>query len=351
MAPFDRIPPPTRPAGPLSGAHDHVVEFYESEGFLTDTVTDFVGPGLHDGGAAIVVATPAHRYAFEEALRHSGIDIEAAIHADRYLAFDAAELLDRFMVDGVPDAALFEDIVGSVLKRAGTGSRRVRVYGEMVALLWAAGDTAAAIALESFWNDLAETHEFALLCAYPMSAFNTAAGAAAFGQICATHTTVIPAESYSLLDGADEKRREVARLQQENAALRSEARRTRAEQANSAARRHLDELCVVTLETIADGVFELDDEGRLVCMNAAAERMLGWTENELARTPGRGPDPPPAPGRGRAPARRQPARRGLQRPAHRALPRGRPRAPRRPPAARALLGHAGGRGRGRHRLQ
>ncbi|HEX6391539.1 MAG TPA: EAL domain-containing protein, partial [Solirubrobacteraceae bacterium] len=235
----------------------------------------------HDGGAAIVVATPAHRHAFEQALRHSGIDVQAAIDAERYLTFDAAELLARFVVDGVPDALLFEDIVGSVLKRAGAGSRRVRVYGEMVALLWAAGETAAAIALEGFWNHLAETHEFALLCAYPMSAFKDAASAAAFQRVCATHTTVIPSESYSLLDGADEKRREVARLQQENAVLRAEARRARAEQANHAARRHLDELCVITLETISEGIFELDDEGRLVCMNAAAERMLGWTENEL----------------------------------------------------------------------
>ncbi len=281
MAPFVRTRSAARTPGLPSGVHDHVVEFYETEQFLADTVTDFVGPGLHDGGAAIVVATPAHRYAFEEALRHAGIDVEAAINAERYLAFDAAELLARFMVDGVPDAPLFEDIVGSVLKRAGAGNRRVRVYGEMVALLWAAGETAAAIALEGFWNDLADTHEFALLCAYPMSAFKDAAGAAAFQQVCATHATVIPSESYSLLEGADEKRREVARLQQENAVLRAEARRARAEQANSAARRHLDELCVITLETIADGVFELDEEGRLVCMNAAAERMLGWTENEL----------------------------------------------------------------------
>jgi len=281
MASSDRSRSASRSADPLSGVHDHVVEFYETEKFLADTVTDFVGPGLHEGGAAIVVATPAHRNAFEEALRHSGIDVEAAVNADRYLSFDAAELLARFVVDGVPDARLFEDIVGSELKRAGAGSRRVRVYGEMVALLWAAGDTAAAIVLEGFWNDLAETHDFALLCAYPMSAFKDAAGVAAFEQVCGTHTTVIPSESYSLLEGADEKRREVARLQQENAALRAEARRARAELANHAARRHLDELCVVTLETIADGVFELDDEGRLVCMNAAAERMLGWTENEL----------------------------------------------------------------------
>lgn len=283
MAPSAR----TRSAAPApagqgaTGAHEHVVEFYETEAFLVDTVADFVGPGLHVGGAAVVVATAAHRYAFEQALRQSGIDVEHAVDAGRYLAFDAVQLLDRFMVDGAPDAGRFREIVGAVLRRAGGDGRRVRVYGEMVALLWAAGDAEAATALEHLWNELAETHEFALLCAYPMSAFKDPAGAAAFSRVCGTHTTVIPSESYSLLHGADAKRREVARLQQENAALRADARRARAEQAQAARRRHLDELCSVTMETIAEGIIEIDDESRLVCMNAAAERMLGWTENEL----------------------------------------------------------------------
>jgi PAS domain S-box-containing protein len=283
MARSDRnrspAPSPERAAGPR--AHEHVVEFYETEKFLASTVSGFVGAGLHAGGAAIVVATSAHRYAFDEALRHSGIDVEHAIDADRYLAFDAAELLGRLTVDGVPDGRRFTEIVTELLQRASAGSRRVRVYGEMVALLWAAGDTESAITLEGFWNDLAETQEFELLCAYPMSAFKDSTRCAAFEQICGAHTTVIPSESYSLLGGADEKRREVARLQQENAALRSEARRAQVELANAAARRHLDELCVITMETIAEGIIELDDQGRLVCMNAAAERMLGWTENEL----------------------------------------------------------------------
>lgn len=280
---------PIRPAAPVperqtgTRAREHVVSFHDTEKFLCDTVTRFVGPALHDGGAAIVVATAAHRHGFEQALLRSGFDVEHAVDADRYLTFDAAELLARFMVDGVPDPRRFEDVIGAVLSRAGAGAgdRRVRVYGEMVALLWADGETAAAIALERLWNDLADRHEFALLCAYPMTAFGDAASAAAFQRICATHATVIPSESYSLLEGADEKRREVARLQQENAALRAEARLARAAQADAAARRHLDELCVITLETITEGIVELDGDGRLVCMNAAAERMLGWTESEL----------------------------------------------------------------------
>jgi PAS domain S-box-containing protein len=283
MAPSDRIrsaaAPRTARAG--DGTHEHVVEFYDTEAFLVGTVSDFVGPALHIGEAAVVVATSAHRYAFEQALRHAGVDVEHAVGADRYLAFDAAELLGRFMVDGMPDPERFRTIVGEVLERAGAGSRRVRVYGEMVALLWAAGEHEPAIALEHLWNALAATCDFALLCAYPMSACKDAASAAAFAEVCATHTSVIPSEGYSLLEGADAKRREVARLQQENAVLRADARRARAEHAALAARRHVDELCSVTMETIAEGIVEIDDECRLVCMNAAAERMLGWTENEL----------------------------------------------------------------------
>ena len=162
MAPRDRIPaaPPAQAGPAAAGTHEHVVEFYETEAFLVETVTDFVGPGLHVGGAAVVVATAAHRYAFEQALRHNGVDVDHAVDADRYLAFDAAELLGRFIVDGRPDPERFRQIVGAVLDRASAGNRRVRVYGEMVALLWAAGHQAPAIALERLWNDLAATHDF-----------------------------------------------------------------------------------------------------------------------------------------------------------------------------------------------
>ena len=180
----------------------------------------------------------------------------------------------------------------------------MRGYGEMVALLWEDGNIPAALALEDLWNELAATHEFALLCAYPLSAFTDDATAAAFERVCDQHSTVIPSESYTLLSGVDAKRREVARLQRENAVLRADARRLHAEPGSTARQRHTDELCAVTLHTIAEGLVALDAEGRLTHMNAAAERMLGWTEIELLGHPIEGlihrrrPDgaEPPAPG-------------------------------------------------------
>lgn len=204
------------------GAREQLVEFYETEEFLVDTVSNFVGEALHDGrGATIVIATDAHRSAFEAALHASGIDVAAAIARDRYLAVDAAELLTRFMVGQRPDAGRFRDTVGLMVERAATGGRRVRIYSEMVSLLWHAGDVASTIVLGGLWNRLEATHAFALLCAYPMRAFEDEVSAPAFKRICEQHSAVIPSESYSLLESADLQQRAVAQLQQELAALRT----------------------------------------------------------------------------------------------------------------------------------
>jgi diguanylate cyclase (GGDEF)-like protein len=214
--------------GPLCG-HDHLVEFYETEAFLVDTVCTFLVPALRGGDAAIVVATAAHREAFARALREAGIDVEAAVREQRYVALDAREVLARFMAGGAPDAQRFRDTVEAVMERASQGTRRMRVYGEMVALLWDDGDVASAIALEDLWNDLAKVRAFTLLCAYPLSAFDGPESANDFKRICEQHTKVIPSEGYSLLRDQGDRSRAVARLQQETASMRGEVRRLRAQ--------------------------------------------------------------------------------------------------------------------------
>lgn|GEM_PF-1281282 len=222
---------PLRPAcGSASGGHEHRVAFYDNETFLAESVAAFAGAALRDGDAAIVVATAMHRTAFESVLRASGVDVTTAVDEGRYLTFDAAECLASFMAGGAPHAERFADMAGAMIERAGDGRRRVVVYGEMVALLLDAGDVSAAIVLEELWNDLGTVHEFELLCAYPMRAFEDSAGAEAFGRICATHSAVIPSEEYSLLDDPNEQERVVARLQQETVALRADVARLHAEQ-------------------------------------------------------------------------------------------------------------------------
>jgi diguanylate cyclase (GGDEF)-like protein len=203
--------------GPL--AHEHHVEFYETDAFLTRTVVAFVAPVLLTGDAAVMIATPEHRTSVLDTLTTAGFDVPAAVADDRLIVLDADETLATFMTGGRPDRHRFERRIGAVLDRAAAGGRAVRVYGEMVALLWERHQVEATLALEELWNALAGTRDFGLLCAYPLRAFGEAQ-AAGFQHVCGCHGTVIPAEEYTLATSEDERRRVVAALQQEAAALR-----------------------------------------------------------------------------------------------------------------------------------
>lgn len=177
---------PAGPGKPAAG-HQHLVEFYETDATLAGSVARFLAPAMSGPGAAVVVATPAHRAAFEVALADAGIDIAGAIAAGRYVRVDAAELLGTFMVDSAPDEAAFQREVGGVLERMTAVGRPLRIYGEMVALLWEAGDAGAAVALEDLWNDISARYGFDLLCAYRLSTFDTEDDARAFRRLCEQH--------------------------------------------------------------------------------------------------------------------------------------------------------------------
>ena len=74
---------------------------------------------------------------------------------------------------------------------AASGGEPLRLFGEMVALLWDDGDVAGAIELESLWNELASRHSFALLCAYAMSSLETVGDLAAAKRMCERHSSVV----------------------------------------------------------------------------------------------------------------------------------------------------------------
>lgn len=204
------------------GETGHVVQFYEQDDFLIETLAAFVGAGFSSGDAAVVIATRAHRRALEEKLQTRCVDVETLRAQGRYLPLDAAETLVKFMVDGAPDPALFKQTIGPVLTEAGRGQRRIRAFGEMVALLWAEGKRDAAVALERLWNALAEERPFALLCGYPMHGFAGAGDGALFHEVCCAHGRVIPAESYSLRLDEDARLRAITALQQKACTLEAE---------------------------------------------------------------------------------------------------------------------------------
>lgn len=153
----------------------HAVQFYETDDYLIQTLAEYVAGAFAAGEAAIVVATQNHRDALDDRLAGRGVDIRRAREAGTYFTLDARELLARFTIDGSISPTRFADIVGALITQArGEGrARQVRVFGEMVALLWAEGDRNGALVLEELWNDLTRRLSFPLLCAYPASFFST----------------------------------------------------------------------------------------------------------------------------------------------------------------------------------
>lgn len=169
---------------------EHIAQFYEHDGVLLDTLAGFIGGGLKAGESTIVIATAEHLRALEERLVYSGVDVATAQSQDRYIAMLAEEALARFMVKQWPDDQLFADLVTELINRARVKGRRVRAFGEMVALLWARGDTAATIRLEHLWHQICQSQVFSLFCAYPKTGF-TEDSSESIAEICAAHSRMI----------------------------------------------------------------------------------------------------------------------------------------------------------------
>ena len=169
----------------------HAVQFYSDEVELFTTIGTFLSEGLVTGQPAIVVATPDHTSAIQDALGSHLIDVARARHFGDLVMLDAEDTLGTFMHKGMPDQTLFQRHVGAVMEQTvrGRGRTPLRAYGEMVDVLWRRGQADAAIRLEVLWNDLATMYSFSLLCGYAIGSFYKETSR--IDEVCDEHTHVL----------------------------------------------------------------------------------------------------------------------------------------------------------------
>jgi PAS domain S-box-containing protein len=266
---------PSFPEAPPHDQEGHVVQLYTDDGFLIDVLSRFVGGALAVGDSAIVIATEAHQRQLEKHLSARGLDPIKANLQGRYITLDASQTLPRFMENGTVDESRFKAVIDGLLKQARSAIHgkecRIAVFGELVALLWAEGKPLEAIRVERFWNELAKTDSFSLLCAYPVSGFAQDGHLEPFLKMCEEHSGVVPTESYIGLGSEDQRLRSIAELQ-----LRAQMLE------NEFGLRQREERFRLLVEAVQDyAIFMLSPEGIISSWNIGAERLKGYKTGEI----------------------------------------------------------------------
>lgn len=171
---------------------NHAVHFYAADEVLLNSLVEYFGTGLERGYTCIAITTPEHSIGLNAALRTNHIDILTAINEGQYLMFDAGDILDTFTPGGRLDYRHFLASIGRMVSLASGRGKPIRVFGEMVSLLWEKNNQRGAIQLEKYWHDFIDDHSLSLYCAYPKALFNgSQAHQGALAKICDWHSLVI----------------------------------------------------------------------------------------------------------------------------------------------------------------
>lgn len=203
-------------------SQNHYAQFYLTPEFLVERIAKFASLGLTHEAGVIIIALPEHIYLLKKTLEKD-FDLERLAARGQFVVKDANEALALFMENGRPDPERFEAAMGSVIREMSQKFSLVRAYGEMVNILWEHENKQATFELEALWTDLAQRHNFSLLCGYSMKNFAKENVTGDFSNVCGCHSHVYPDETYAAAPGDnDQYRRLIAELQQRNLALQNE---------------------------------------------------------------------------------------------------------------------------------
>ena len=169
---------------------DHVLQIYKTDDAFLDVLEEFTLSGIASNECVIIIGTVNHLKALEDRMLLRGLDVDALNDDEQFIPLNAEIALGKFMRNNKPDERLFSHFVMGLMDKANRKKRKVRAFGEMVAILWAEGHNEATVQLENLWTNFCNTEAFCLFCAYPENGF-TQDITSSIKTICQAHTKVI----------------------------------------------------------------------------------------------------------------------------------------------------------------
>jgi hypothetical protein len=181
------------------GENGHIVQLYQDDDFYGEAISHFTAEGLVRGESIILVATRPHWKNISGRLHGKGFDTEALFRQGQLTLLDADDTLPKFMAGNLPDGNIFKPLARETIARARAGGRfpRVRWWGEMVNCLYVDGNVRGSNRLEEYFDQVAHEENIAIFCSFLMDKFDPKIYDEAFGNVCRTHSHVIPVDDYA----------------------------------------------------------------------------------------------------------------------------------------------------------
>lgn len=169
----------------------HLAQFHRDVESLTESAFVFLEAGLRGGNSVLVVAPTDRVEQLFDRLAAGRFHPKSLSDSGQLAVLDETAIVRHVVNGGTPEWTGVRAMLGPMLSRLRTYGSGTRIYAEIANALWESGNTDAAIALEDFWNALAQSYQFALYCGYCMDTHSDQCYAAPLEELGRTHSDIL----------------------------------------------------------------------------------------------------------------------------------------------------------------
>lgn len=169
----------------------HFAQFHRNTDALTEAAFVFLEAGLRHGNSLLVIAPPQRVEQLFDRLATGKVHPKSLADSGQLAVMDSTPIIEQMVTNGQTEWERFRGLLAPVLSRISLYGRGMRIYGEIASVLWAAGETNAAIRLEEFWNELAGAYTFSMFCGYTMDTQSEHVYATPLEELGRTHSDIL----------------------------------------------------------------------------------------------------------------------------------------------------------------